>query len=42
MENAAKLVDAEAISYRKGNAVIDDDYLSSSKINACKLLRKKT
>ena len=31
MENAAKLVDAEAISYRKGNAVIDDDYLSSSK-----------
>ena len=31
MENAAKLVDAEAISYRKGNAIIDDDYLSSSK-----------
>ena len=31
MEDAAKLVDAEAISYRKGNAIIDDDYLSSSK-----------
>lgn len=31
MEDVAKLVDAEAISYRKGNAIIDDDYLSSSK-----------
>lgn len=31
MEDAARLVDAEAISYRKGNSVIDDDYLSSSK-----------
>lgn len=31
MEDAARLVDAEAISYRKGNAIIDDDYLSSSK-----------
>ena len=31
MEDAAKLVDAEAISYRKGNAVIDDDYLSVPK-----------
>ena len=31
MEDAAKLVDAEAISYRKGNAIIDDDYLSLSK-----------
>lgn len=31
MEDAVKLVDAEAISYRKGNAIIDDDYLSSSK-----------
>ena len=31
MEDAARLVDAEAISYRKGNAIIDDDYLSASK-----------
>ena len=31
MKDAARLVDAEAISYRKGNAIIDDDYLSSSK-----------
>ena len=31
MEDAAKLVDAEAISYRKGNAIIDDDYLSVPK-----------
>lgn len=31
MEDAARLVDSEAISYRKGNAIIDDDYLSASK-----------